>query len=175
MNRAMSLLCVFVLAALAACATERIDPGVEESHFATVRSEQNLALSYLKRAQFAREKQVEYLELAEIQEKRLRDLRVEVSKRRADNKKLAEQVRLLAAQNAALEKTLKDKKVVTDKIAAEKATIAKLEKEARNLEVISKLKQEILDLKVKQDGAEEKKNTHPESSEVKTPEVQKTK
>ncbi len=128
---------------LGACETPE-DPADEEFYFAEARGEQNLALSYLKRAQYARNKQVEFLKLAETQEELLRELRGEVTKQRGVNNKLAQQVQTLKAEAATLTKeasalaTAKkangDKiKGLSGEIAANKKSIAELEAEIKVL------------------------------------------
>ncbi|MFT7617927.1 MAG: chromosome segregation ATPase [Planctomycetota bacterium] len=149
MNRVHWNLLLVALMTLGACQTQE-DAADEEFYFAEAKGEYGLALSYLKRAQYAREKQVEYLELAEEQEEQLRNLRAEIAQRRGDNDKRAKQVQGLKTEATVLSKELatfgktkadiiEAKAKVFGELVAEKAAITKLEAEIA--EVRAKRKQ----------------------------------
>ena len=139
---------------LPSCSTSA-DATDEEFYFAKAAGEKSLALSYLKRAQFARKKQVEYLELAETQEALLRDLRAELARLRADNNKRAQQIQGLKTESANLAKALK---AATDAKAQVAAKTRALQEEKKALEGgISGLKAEIAALKKQQKALEDEK------------------
>lgn len=163
MNRLLWSLIGIVLLGLMACKTE--DAADEEFYYAEAKGEYSLATSYQKRAQYAREKQVEYLVLAEEQEERLRNLRAEIAVRRADNDKRAKQVQGLKKEAADLANAVKTAtKTKNDSVAAKNKLAEEIETEKA---AITKLKSEIAALKAERKKAEDEEKAVKEAFGIK--------